>query len=60
VRRGVDSATIASIEEQGVESFIEAIHEELNAGEYLPGAVLRRYIPKADGEKAPARHPDGA
>jgi RNA-directed DNA polymerase len=50
---GVDSATIASIEEQGVESFIEAIHEELNAGEYLPGAVLRRYIPKADGRKRP-------
>ncbi|MCK6576459.1 group II intron reverse transcriptase/maturase, partial [Myxococcota bacterium] len=36
-----------------MESFIEAIHEELNAGEYLPGAVLRRYIPKADGRKRP-------
>lgn len=50
---GVDSQTIAGIEEQGVEGFIEAIHEELKAGEYRPGAVLRRYIPKADGKLRP-------
>jgi group II intron reverse transcriptase/maturase len=50
---GVDLQTIAGIEEQGVEGFIEAIHDELREGEYRPGAVLRRYIPKADGKLRP-------
>lgn len=50
---GVDAVTLADIEEQGVESFIEAIHVELRAGTYRAPAVLRRYIPKADGKKRP-------
>ena len=50
---GVDRETIADIEEQGVEGFIEAIQAELRAGEYRPGAVLRRYIPKPDGKQRP-------
>lgn len=50
---GVDAITIADIEQQGVESFVEAIHDELRAGTYRPPAVLRRYIPKSDGQKRP-------
>jgi group II intron reverse transcriptase/maturase len=47
---GVDAQTIAAIEQQGVGSFIEAIHEELRENAYRPQAVLRRYIPKAEGK----------
>jgi group II intron reverse transcriptase/maturase len=50
---GVDLVTIASIEEQGVGAFIEGIQSTLVAGEYRPQAVLRRYIPKADGKRRP-------
>jgi group II intron reverse transcriptase/maturase len=48
---GVDAQTIAAIEQQGVESFLEAIQAELRENEYQPQAVLRRYIPKADGKQ---------
>jgi RNA-directed DNA polymerase len=50
---GVDALTIASLEEQGVESFLEELRDVLLAGRYRPVAVLRRYIPKADGKKRP-------
>ncbi|MBA3392698.1 MAG: hypothetical protein H0T89_08645 [Deltaproteobacteria bacterium] len=50
---GVDTQTIAAIEQQGVESFLEAIRAELRENEYRPQAVLRRYIPKADGKQRP-------
>ncbi len=50
---GVDAMTIAAIEQNGVESFIEAIHDELRENRYRPQAVLRRYIPKADGKQRP-------
>jgi group II intron reverse transcriptase/maturase len=50
---GVDAQTIAAIEEHGVERFVEELHTVLRAGEYRPAAVLRRYIPKADGKKRP-------
>ncbi len=50
---GVDAMTIADIEQRGVEIFIEEIQVELRAGTYRPPAVLRRYIPKADGKKRP-------
>lgn len=50
---GVDAMTLAAIEEQGVECFLEAIGSALRAGKYRPVAVLRRYIPKADGKKRP-------
>lgn len=50
---GLDAQTIAEVEEQGVESFLEAIRDELRAGEYRSSATLRRYIPKADGKQRP-------
>jgi len=50
---GVDAQTIVAIEQQGVESFLEAIQIELRENEYRPQAVLRRYIPKADGKRRP-------
>ena len=50
---GVDAQTIAALEEQGVERFLEELRVVLLAGEYRPAAVLRRYIPKADGKRRP-------
>lgn len=50
---GVDALTIAAIEERGVDRFLEAVRAVLLAGRYRPAAVLRRYIPKADGKKRP-------
>ena len=50
---GLDNQSIAEIEQQGVETFLEGIRAELLAGEYRPKAVLRRYIPKADGKQRP-------
>jgi len=50
---GVDSMTIAAIEQDGVDAFLDGIAEVLRAGTYRPSAVLRRYIPKADGKKRP-------
>jgi len=41
------------VEEYGVDRFVEEIGDELRAGEYRARAVLRRYIPKADGKKRP-------
>jgi group II intron reverse transcriptase/maturase len=50
---GVDSQTIASLEAYGVDRLLGEIHDVLLAGTYRPAAVLRRYIPKADGKKRP-------
>jgi group II intron reverse transcriptase/maturase len=50
---GVDAQTIAAVEQYGVELFLEELGAELRAGTYRPAAVLRRYIPKADGKKRP-------
>jgi len=50
---GVDSQTLTVIEQSGVERFLEELGAELRAGTYRPRAVLRRYIPKADGRKRP-------
>ena len=50
---GVDSTTIASIEQSGVEAFLEGIGVALRAGTYRPAVVLRRYIPKSDGKRRP-------
>ena len=50
---GVDHQTLAEIEQRGADHFIEEIGAELRAGTYRPRAVLRRYIPKANGGRRP-------
>ena len=50
---GVDGETLAAVEQHGVEKMLEELRAKLSAGEYRPAAVLRRYIPKADGKKRP-------
>src|SRR5690606_31435464 len=50
---GVDEQTLAELERYGVERFLEEIEAELKTGSYRPKAVLRRYIPKADGKQRP-------
>jgi RNA-directed DNA polymerase len=50
---GVDAQTLSEVESYGVDRFLEEIGTELRAGRYRPRAVLRRYIPKADGRKRP-------
>ncbi len=50
---GVDYQTIAAIERSGVATFLEEIAASLREKTYRPMAVLRRYIPKADGKLRP-------
>jgi RNA-directed DNA polymerase len=52
---GVDGVTFELIEgsEEGVEGFLNDIHESLKAKTYKPEAVRRVYIPKPDGRKRP-------
>jgi group II intron reverse transcriptase/maturase len=50
---GVDAETIADLEQRGIESFLGELQAELRTGRYRPRAVLRRYIPKADGKRRP-------
>jgi RNA-directed DNA polymerase len=50
---GVDRQSFEAIERQGVEGFLQGIGAALRAGTYRPQAVLRRYIPKADGRRRP-------
>jgi len=50
---GLDSQTIAEVEQYGVEGFLAELGDVLRAGEYRPSATLRRYIPKADGKQRP-------
>jgi group II intron reverse transcriptase/maturase len=50
---GIDAMTLAEVEQQGVEAFLEHLGATLRAGTYRPVAVRRRYIPKADGRQRP-------
>ena len=50
---GVDRETIATVEQYGIERFLEELGMVLRAKRYRAGVVLRRYIPKADGRKRP-------
>ena len=43
---GIDGVTFAAIEEQGVESFLEQIRDELTRRTYKPMRVRKREIPK--------------
>ena len=54
---GVDGITLRSIEEQGVDGFLEGIQADLKAGRYRPLPVKRRWIPKADGKQRPLGMP---
>jgi RNA-directed DNA polymerase len=50
---GVDGITIAQIEQQGVETWLRELHEQLRAHRYQPQAVRRVYIAKPDGRLRP-------
>ena len=50
---GVDGETIAAIERDGVEGYLELIQAELREGKYRPRPVRRQYIPKPDGRERP-------
>jgi len=50
---GVDEESIQSIEEKGIDVFLEGIRTDLVTGRYRPSPVRRRYIPKADGKQRP-------
>lgn len=50
---GVDRVTIADIESQGVESYLNVLGEELRTQLYEPQAVKRVMIPKANGGERP-------
>jgi group II intron reverse transcriptase/maturase len=50
---GVDGATLAAVEQYGVERLLHELGVALRAGTYRPQPVLRRYIPKADGRQRP-------
>ena len=50
---GVDGITLVDVEEYGVDRMLSELRRDLQKGKYRAQAVLRRYIPKADGKKRP-------
>jgi RNA-directed DNA polymerase len=50
---GIDGESIQAIEQRGAGEFLAEIQAALQAGEYRPSPVKRRYIPKADGKQRP-------
>jgi group II intron reverse transcriptase/maturase len=50
---GVDGQTIADIETQGEERWLEELAQELKGKTYVPQAVRRVWIPKPDGKQRP-------
>lgn len=50
---GVDGESLAQIEEQGRERWLERLRQELRAKRYRPAPLLRVWIPKANGGERP-------
>jgi group II intron reverse transcriptase/maturase len=50
---GVDRQSIGSVEQYGVQRFLQELGAMLRAGEYRAQVVRRTYIPKADGSARP-------
>ena len=50
---GEDGVTIAEVEREGVEQYLEQIGQDLKVGKYRPRPVRRVYIPKGDGRQRP-------
>jgi len=50
---GIDGITFEWIAEYGVEKYLDEIQKELEMNTYRPSAVLRTYIPKANGKMRP-------
>jgi len=50
---GIDRVSIQTVEQYGVQRFLQELGEVLRAGEYGAQVVRRAYIPKADGGERP-------
>jgi group II intron reverse transcriptase/maturase len=50
---GVDTITLAAVEEYGVARMLDELRHDLQTGRYRPRPALRRYLPKADGRQRP-------
>jgi len=50
---GVDNKSFEDIEKEGLENFINNLHEELKEKSYKPSPVMRKYIKKENGKQRP-------
>jgi RNA-directed DNA polymerase len=50
---GVDGQTFGQIDAQGPERWLGELREELMSGRYIPGPLLRVWIPKSNGGQRP-------